>query len=212
MKFKHYFWDYDGTLFNTYPSVTKGFLLALKEFGKDIDYGDTFELTKQSLGFAAKTLAERYHLDKDDILARYYEHAKVEETFETMRPFTGARETLEEIVRQGGVNYLYTHRGKGGAETVSHYGMGDLFADSITKDDGFPRKPAPDALNYLVNKHRLDPKECVMVGDRALDVEAGLNAKMSGVLLDPDGLCREAPTPYKYTTFAEFKKALVDVD
>ncbi|MBO4836470.1 MAG: HAD hydrolase-like protein, partial [Clostridia bacterium] len=69
------------------------------------------------------------------------------------------------------------------------------------------------ALLYLVRKHDLDPKRCIMVGDRVLDVEAGLNAGMCGALFDPDDFCKgQAPTPYQYPSMDALRLALVEED
>ena len=45
-------------------------------------------------------------------------------------------------------------------------------------DQGFARKPAPDAINHLIDRYHLDPEKTMMVGDRKLDIEAGINAKI----------------------------------
>ena len=43
----------------------------------------------------------------------------------------------------------------------------------VTASDRFPRKPDPTAINALVEHYGLDPQVTVMIGDRAIDVEAG---------------------------------------
>ena len=68
------------------------------------------------------------------------------------------------------------------------------FSGFVTEEDKLPRKPAPDMLLHLMTKHGLRPAECVMIGDRPLDTEAGMNAGVLSVLLDmegrfPDGRC-----------------------
>ena len=64
----------------------------------------------------------------------------------------------------------------------------------VTSEDKLPRKPAPDMLQHLMAKYNLPPEECLMVGDRPLDTEAGVNAGVLSVLLDmedcfPAGRC-----------------------
>lgn len=44
---------------------------------------------------------------------------------------------------------------------------------------------------YLVNKYNLKVEKSVMVGDRELDIAAGHNAGMSGILFDPDKLLHQ---------------------
>ncbi|WP_254556512.1 HAD-IA family hydrolase, partial [Salmonella enterica] len=46
------------------------------------------------------------------------------------------------------------------------------------------RKPAPESINYLLNKYKLNPKKTVMIGDRPLDIEAGNAAGISTIYFD----------------------------
>ncbi|PTY04743.1 hypothetical protein DB347_18740 [Opitutaceae bacterium EW11] len=40
------------------------------------------------------------------------------------------------------------------------------------------RKPSPRFILEMIEEHQLDPAQCIMVGDRETDIEAGLNAKI----------------------------------
>lgn len=210
MKFTNFVWDYDGTLFDTYDAVTRAYHRAAKELGITIDFEELRWLCKHSLGWAAKQLEARFGVSAEDILALYYTYAPEEETMFAMQPYAGVKEALAAVCASGGRNYLYSHRDKVSIQALEHYGLKEYFSDFITKDDHFPRKPAPDALLHLVNKHALDPKASVMVGDRVLDVEAGLNAGMAGALFDPENFCEgKAPTPYIFDGMEALKKALI---
>ena len=50
----------------------------------------------------------------------------------------------------------------------------------------FPAKPAPDALLNLMARRSLEPAQCLMLGDRSIDVEAARNAGIAGCLFDPE--------------------------
>ena len=43
------------------------------------------------------------------------------------------------------------------------------------------RKPSPKFIHEMIAKYALDPAQCAMVGDRASDVEAGLNAGIRAI-------------------------------
>lgn len=45
----------------------------------------------------------------------------------------------------------------------------------------------------MISKHGLEPDRAVMVGDRVLDVQAGLNAGMQGALFDPEAFAKARP-------------------
>ncbi len=53
--------------------------------------------------------------------------------------------------------------------------------------NGFPRKPEPDAIDYLVGKYGLERKNTFYVGDRSLDMECAANAGIGGILYRPEG-------------------------
>lgn len=211
LRYTDFIWDYDGTLFDTYDAVCRSYMRAVRDKGIDISWEELRWMSKHSLGWAAQQLEERYHVPANELLALRAHYADEEETMETMRPYPGTAEVLAAICANGGRNYLYSHRDKRSIEALEFYGLRQYFTDFITKDNAFPRKPAPDALLYLVEKHGLNPATCVMVGDRVLDVEAGLNAGMNGALFDPENFCKgDAPTPWQFDSMVALKTALVD--
>ena len=75
-------------------------------------------------------------------------------------------------------------------EVLRRLGLYGFFDEIITGQSGFPRKPAPDALLYLIGKYALDPSETYYVGDRTIDMDCARNAGVSGILYRPnDSLC-----------------------
>ena len=210
MKFTEFFWDFDGTLFNSYPRMNRAIKKALKDAANiETDDETLAKLTKVTIGHAARVLAPE--LEKE-IMESFRLHLS-DEGVEAMQPYEGAKRMLESVCEHGGRNYLYTHRSIITVEALKHYGMAHLFTDFITKETskehGFRVKPAPDALLYMLDKHSLDPAKCVMVGDRGIDLESGINAGMSGVMFDPEGYYVGYDAPYKYTTFFDMMADLV---
>ena len=61
---------------------------------------------------------------------------------------------------------------------------GECLAPETPEQPMVYRKPSPRFILEMIETHRLDPAQCIMVGDRETDVEAGLNAKIRVV-----GLC-----------------------
>ena len=66
------------------------------------------------------------------------------------------------------------------------YGLNGLFTDVVTGEDGFPLKPAPDALNALMERNGLKKDACLMLGDRDIDIGAGVNAGIRTLLYDDE--------------------------
>ncbi len=197
MKYRHLIWDFDGTLFDTYPRICRAYQKALADAGIVEEEGVLLRSVKKSLEYTNAWVGAKYGLTDEELWAGYRRHSE-EEGYETMRPYEGMESFLRDAAGQGCVHYLYTHRGVvSSTNALSHYGLLSLFKDHITGKDGFPLKPAPDALNALIARHQLDRADCVMIGDRELDVMAGVNAGIASVAMDPDGLCPKGlPAPY----------------
>ncbi|MDE6456778.1 MAG: HAD hydrolase-like protein, partial [Dysosmobacter sp.] len=73
---------------------------------------------------------------------------------------------------------------------LENLGLGRFFKDVVSSLNGFPRKPAPDGLLYLLEKHRLERDRVYFVGDRTLDVDCAKSAGVKSVLYSPSGAGR----------------------
>lgn len=184
MKYQNYFFDFDGTLYDTYPGMVKAFCEAFSKQGKKLDPKEVYQVMRSRSvreAYRRYTTPEldeaKLHADYKNFEARYQKEA---------HPFSGAQKLLEKIKASGGQSFLLTHRDKSSLALLKRDGLVGFFCDFSTADDGFKRKPDPEALNYLVSKYGLMTSESVMVGDRSLDIEAGHNALMAGILFDPD--------------------------
>jgi len=77
------------------------------------------------------------------------------------------------------------------------------------------RKPSPRFITEMIAKYKLDPAQCIMVGDRESDIEAGLNAKICCAALCTAKVTEEQwrafayPGVPIYPTFLDFAKTLV---
>lgn len=76
------------------------------------------------------------------------------------------------------------------------------------------RKPSPRFILEMIEKYRLDPTHCHMVGDRESDIEAGLNAKIQAVAVCTGKLSAEKwqklsyPGVKIFATLGEFVRTL----
>ncbi len=174
---KNYIWDFDGMLFDSYPHITSAFIQMMHDYGLDADYDEAKALFEITFGEAY----DFYKTTEEQKAAfREYEH---DYDFKPLAvPFKNTVYTLKKIVENGGRNYLYTHRGESVYYYLKKYGVYELFSDYVTSENGFPAKPAPDAVEYIVSKNGLVKSETVMIGDREIDVMSGKNAGVYGCL------------------------------
>ena len=210
MIYRHFFWDFDGTLYDTYGRITRACVSALHDVGAAASFDAVYPVVKRSLDTCFRAFAAPLGVEKDVFLDAYHKYSESEGP-ESIRPYPGVRETLEAVIAGGGRNYLYTHRGGTAAQWLQYDGLDGLFADGVTRRDGFPAKPAPDALNHLIQKHSLDRAQCVMVGDRDIDLDAGKNAGVACALFDPEGFYPDYPTPWRFADMAALRKALTEM-
>jgi len=205
--FQHFIWDFDGTLFNTYPHMTRAFQLALKDFSVEESYENILAHMKISVTEAVNFYKDKYGIN-DDLGKRYSVYERNGDK-SLIAPYPHAKEVCRKICERGGFNYLYSHRDKAARDYLKQFGMEVYFRDFITSDDRFPSKPAPDAILYLVDKYKMDKREVLMVGDRDIDILAGYNAGVEGCLFDPDSFYSHFQVRYRVHSMAEFEKVIL---
>ena len=101
-------WDLGGTLADTYPDVDRALASAVHGDGRpptDAELHEVALLTRISSGHAVEVLAER-HGTSSEALRSAYEATK--ELWRTDPPpvMDGAREVMEAVRRQGGLNLV----------------------------------------------------------------------------------------------------------
>lgn len=209
MQIRHFFWDFDGTLFDTYPRIARAAKKALAASGIADDDARLLARLKVTLPAAFKLYAAESGVPLETLAKAYTAHAE-EEGMASLTLYPGAEDFLRAVVAHGGRNYLYTHRDLLAVEALKARGVYDLFTDFVTREDGFPSKPAPDALEHLIKKHGLDKRECMMFGDRDIDLDAAKNAGIQTALFDPDGFYGAYDTPIRVRDYETLRRLLIE--
>jgi phosphoglycolate phosphatase-like HAD superfamily hydrolase len=171
-------WDADGTLFDTYPSITKAIGLALSDLGVAASTSRISRLARHSLRRCIAVLADEVGVDRGELSDRFSHHYALMPP-RMQAPFPGALRVCTYVRRHGGSNFIFTHRRRESLEALlSAHELTDYFADYLAGDDGYPRKPDPAALEAIIQKHRLDRDEVLAIGDRDIDILTGNAAKV----------------------------------
>ena len=206
MNYKHLIYDFDGTLSDTYPCFTEAVLQLLKAHGLSDSYESVYANLKVSVGHAIKCydFGDIEHAALRKEFHKYHDELAVE----IQNLYPEAEEILRYAMAQGHKNYLYTHSGRIVKILLEKWGIADCFEDIIDSTMKFPTKPAPDALNYLCEKHGLDKSECIMIGDRDIDTDCGRNAGMKGCLFDPEHYYDDADVDYRIQNLLELKNII----
>lgn len=203
--FKHYIWDFDGTLYNSYPIMAGTLKDMLAERGHMEPLESVLHYMKQSMSCALEHYKELYGIDEAFIKA--YEDRRKTIEIEQCQPFKDAAQACQDMVAAGGANYLYTHRGDTALTLLIKHDLMQYFSDCIIADDGFARKPSPDALLYLLTKHNIAADQALMIGDRDLDICAAQNAGIKGCFYSETG--SDCPiADYVITNFSQLLTGL----
>lgn len=196
---KNYIWDFDGTLYNSYPHITEAFLAALGRFGIVCDRGEAFAALSISIDYAC----EKYGVTSEQ--KELFRELNNDCDFTPLIvPFEGAAEILERVIKSGGVNYIFTHRRADSLEYyLKKYGFDGFFRECVTADNGFENKPSPAGVLYLAEKYSLNKGETVMIGDREIDVLSGINAGTKACLIAGEEKRKESSATFFANTAAE---------
>ena len=174
-------WDLDGTLFDSYDMIVGSIYTVFQELDIPVS---TEDIRRHALQFSIKSLfqivSERYNVSVDFLNRRYGEISRGR--YLDIKAMPNALNVLEQLRLRGIANYVFTHRGKTTIPVLENLGMSNYFAEIITSQSGFPRKPDPEALLYFIDKYALEPACSYYVGDRKLDMECAANAGIHGIL------------------------------
>ena len=202
-------WDFDGTLFDTYPVIIEDLNLALREFGRSCEPNQTMKLMLGRLAHAQKFYAKKFGIPMEDVIAAYERHHLRSNRELRAKPMAGVREILETVCATGRHNYIFSHRNP--AETADYlekYGLSQFFTHVIgPSSEGFAEKPAPDAVLYLMKTYNMAPEETDMVGDRECDLGSGRNAGIQTAHL----LCATIPETLNCNWRFEHFKQMLDL-
>ncbi|GAB3622337.1 HAD-IA family hydrolase [Mariniluteicoccus endophyticus] len=183
--YRHLFWDQGGTLVDTYPQLDAALAAVVRRHGHAIDLLEVARLTRRSTDEAIDALAERYAIDRDELAQANTDLKRRWET-EPAPAMPGARRLLADVRAAGGLNLVVTHRDRASATSLLS-GLGLVVDDLVSAGDGYPRKPDPTMFSVLLERHGLDPADCLAVGDRPIDAVAAHGAGIRAVMLEnPD--------------------------
>jgi HAD superfamily hydrolase (TIGR01509 family) len=147
-------WDFDGTLFDTYPAYTD---ILYKVLGEQIDKETIYKELKVSFSHAIQF----FQLTEQQVREIKAMNKAIDA--KEVLPFPG----VEEILKAADTNVIMTHKSYAGVTNfLRHYGWEKYFTEIVTLENGFPRKPAVDSYHYLHTKYSID----LAIGDRELDL------------------------------------------
>jgi phosphoglycolate phosphatase-like HAD superfamily hydrolase len=177
-------WDVDGTLLDTYPAIVDAIVSTLRECvdPEEISRDEVADLCAVSMDHCLSTLGAQFDLDLDSFRADYRQRYQAM-SIGPQGPFPGAVTLCSYVKSKGGKNFILTHRSRSSLEKMLRFHhLTPLFSGIVAGDDGFPRKPDPSGLADLLDRHNLLRETTMLIGDRALDIEAAHAAGLEACL------------------------------
>ena len=185
-----FIWDLDGTLLDSYGIIVSSLQDAFREFGIDSDSEEIRrEVIIRSVGDFITQKEKETGIPFEQVKARFSEINDSRKL--NIPPMPHAAELLHCLRERSIPNFVFTHKGTSTQTVLKNIGLYDYFEEIITGKDGFPRKPDPAAVLYLIRKHDLDKSSTFYVGDRSLDIECAVNAGIKSILYLPEGSAAE---------------------
>ena len=111
------------------------------------------------------------------IAVKTYQRLFREVELPNTRIFPGVSQTLQTLKSRGVKMAIVTSRGIESLRLIlTQNNILEYFDELVTRDNGFKPKPAPDMVNYLLQKMSLAPSDVLVVGDTTFDIDMGAAA------------------------------------
>ena len=175
--FKAIFFDFDGTIADTVNGILATMTATFKELNLPIPPQDAMKSTiGMLLGDALQQLGNLD--DTQRVLAvKTYQRLFREVELPNTRIFPGVSQTLQTLKSRGVKMAIVTSRGIESLRLIlTQNNILEYFDELVTRDNGFKPKPAPDMVNYLLQKMNLAPSDVLVVGDTTFDIDMGAAA------------------------------------
>lgn len=204
--YRYVFWDLGGTLVDTYPALDAALADVVRRHGHELQDAEVTVFTRRSTGEAIAALSTRFGIPEEE-----FERANdaLKHGWQSWPPpaMAGARQLLRDVSAAGGLNLVVTHRDRESAESLLK-GLDLEVDDLIATSDGHPRKPDPEMYRVLLERHGLDPAECLGVGDRPIDAEAAMAAGITAATIESPEAPVDDPAEHSVETLDELRPLL----
>lgn len=174
MKYKHWFFDLDGTLARTGEDIVVAWKGALQAMGRDLTNFDRVFKIGPTLEKIVYELYDDATPQLVEDLTAKFKPLYDESGFPNTVPYAGIPELLAAIRAAGGKCYIVTNKRHRATQLIAKKFGWDRTMDGIWSYDSFETKyKKPELLAKLLAELKVDAADAVMVGDTMGDVETG---------------------------------------
>ena len=216
MKYKCFIFDLDGTLIDSLQGILDAVNLTFKQFGYNVQR--TFEEGKSFIGSGAvefarramkgtKIPAEKERDVMESFLKNYDEIQKV-----ATKPFNGILEMLEKLENNGAILTIASNKPQVLLDPIVPLLFPNIgFKISYGQRENKPCKPDPYMIFEIMKALKLDPTDCLYVGDSEYDYKTAYNAGIDCVICKYGFGFYDKPYVKKATYIVETVKELEEL-
>ena len=181
MKKKAIIFDLDGTLLNSLIDIAESVNYVLEKHNFPTH---NIEDYKYMIGNGIQVLIEKAlpnNISKTDFEKYFNEAVLIYEQRQTQKshPYEGIIDMLNSLSDKGIVLNILSNKPDNFTKDVVNYFFKDIdFKIVFGAREGIPKKPAPDAVNEIVNTLGFDKQEFMYMGDTSTDM---LTAKAANI-------------------------------
>lgn len=174
MKYRHWFFDLDGTLARTGEDIVVAWKGALTALGRDLaNFDKVFKIGPTLEKIVYELYDDATPQLIEDLMARF-KPLYDESGFPNTISYPGVPELLAAIRAQGGKAYIVTNKRHNATRLIAKKFGWDRSLDGVWSYDTFETKyTKPELLAKLLTDLGINPEDSVMVGDTKGDVDAG---------------------------------------
>ena len=182
MKYKHWFFDLDGTLARTGEDIVVAWKGALQAMGRDLtNFDKVFKIGPTLEKIVYELYDDATPQLVEDLMAKF-KPLYDESGFPNTVPYAGIPELLAAIRAAGGKCYIVTNKRHHATQLIAKKFGWDRTMDGIWSYDSFETKyKKPELLAKLLAELKVDAADAVMVGDTKGDVETGKANKIATI-------------------------------
>ena len=170
--------DLDGTLLNTLGDLAAAGNYALSQMGFPVHDIDKYRyFVGNGIPNLIKSILPEDHTSADFnavfvLFGEYYELHKTDST----KPYSGISELLKTLNSRGIVCLCNTNKSHGFACELLEKFFGNMISETLGGEQGYPKKPAPDAALFLAEKYKKAGFSPLYIGDSSVDMQTAANA------------------------------------
>lgn len=167
---KHWVFDLDGTLVDSFPPYFQILEEILKGHGQTFSTHDRLPALSVEAAVFLKSRIGEHHVPA----GLEFLHRRNREVVDSIQPFPEMMELVRYLVENDRSVSIWTNRDLASAEGIlEKTGLSKLSSILVTPNHLKNAKPHPEGLFKIADFHKTVPSEMIMIGDHEMDVVGG---------------------------------------